>query len=32
VKNPKWVELDGRALARGRELYRESMEKACQEA
>jgi Pyruvate/2-oxoacid:ferredoxin oxidoreductase gamma subunit len=31
VKNHKWVELDERALARGRELYRESMEKACQE-
>jgi 2-oxoisovalerate ferredoxin oxidoreductase beta subunit len=25
VKNPKWVELDERALARGRELYRESV-------
>jgi Pyruvate/2-oxoacid:ferredoxin oxidoreductase gamma subunit len=24
VKNPKWVELDERAMARGRELYRES--------
>jgi 2-oxoisovalerate ferredoxin oxidoreductase beta subunit len=26
VKNPRWVELDERALARGRELYRESCE------
>ncbi|MGD0859375.1 MAG: 2-oxoacid:acceptor oxidoreductase family protein [Terracidiphilus sp.] len=25
VKNPKWVELDERALARGRALYRESL-------
>jgi Pyruvate/2-oxoacid:ferredoxin oxidoreductase gamma subunit len=25
VKNPRWVELDGRAMARGRELYRESL-------
>ena len=25
VKNPRWVELDERALARGRELYRESL-------
>jgi 2-oxoisovalerate ferredoxin oxidoreductase beta subunit len=25
VKNPRWVELDERALARGRELYRESI-------
>ena len=24
VKNPKWVELDERALERGRQLYRES--------
>ena len=23
VRNPRWIELDGRALARGRELYRE---------
>jgi 2-oxoisovalerate ferredoxin oxidoreductase beta subunit len=28
VKNPRWVELDERALARGRELYRESMRDA----
>jgi 2-oxoisovalerate ferredoxin oxidoreductase beta subunit len=25
VKNPKWVELDGRALARGREICREAL-------
>jgi 2-oxoisovalerate ferredoxin oxidoreductase beta subunit len=25
VKNPRWVELDERALARGRELYREAL-------
>jgi 2-oxoisovalerate ferredoxin oxidoreductase beta subunit len=25
VKNPRWVELDERALARGRELHRESL-------
>jgi 2-oxoisovalerate ferredoxin oxidoreductase beta subunit len=25
VKNPRWVELDERAMARGRELYRESL-------
>jgi 2-oxoisovalerate ferredoxin oxidoreductase beta subunit len=28
VKNPRWVELDERALARGRELYRESLVEA----
>jgi len=28
VKNPRWVELDERAMARGRELYRESRAKA----
>ena len=28
VKHPKWVELDERALALGRELYRESLEEA----
>ena len=28
VKSPKWVVLDERALARGRELYRKSAEKA----
>ncbi|MFZ0747532.1 MAG: 2-oxoacid:acceptor oxidoreductase family protein [Terracidiphilus sp.] len=27
VKNPKWVALDERALARGRELFRESTER-----
>jgi 2-oxoisovalerate ferredoxin oxidoreductase beta subunit len=32
VKHPKWVELDERALARGRELYRESMEGVCHES
>jgi len=26
VKNPKWVKLDERALARGRELYRRSLQ------
>jgi 2-oxoisovalerate ferredoxin oxidoreductase beta subunit len=25
IKNPRWVELDERALARGRELYRKSL-------
>jgi hypothetical protein len=25
VKSSRWVELDERALARGRELYRESL-------
>jgi Pyruvate/2-oxoacid:ferredoxin oxidoreductase gamma subunit len=30
VKNPRWVELDERALARGRELFKESLaEVAC---
>jgi hypothetical protein len=24
IANPRWVELDQRALARGRDLYRES--------
>jgi 2-oxoisovalerate ferredoxin oxidoreductase beta subunit len=28
VRNPKWVELDERALARGRALYRESLAEA----
>ncbi len=28
VKNPRWVELDERALARGRELYRQSLAEA----
>ena len=31
VKNPKWVALDERALARGRELYRESCQEVCHE-
>jgi 2-oxoisovalerate ferredoxin oxidoreductase beta subunit len=25
VKNPRWVELDERAIARGRELFKESL-------
>ena len=29
IKNPKWVALDERALARGRELYKESMAEVC---
>jgi 2-oxoisovalerate ferredoxin oxidoreductase beta subunit len=29
VKHPKWVALDERALARGRELYKESMAEVC---
>ena len=31
VKNSRWVELDERALARGRELYRESCREVCHE-
>jgi len=31
VKNPRWVALDERALARGRELYRESCREVCDE-
>jgi len=31
VKHQKWVELDERALARGRELYRNSLQKPVQE-
>ncbi len=31
VKNPRWFELDERALARGRELYRESFQEVCHE-
>lgn len=31
VKNPRWVALDERALARGRELYRESCLEVCHE-
>ena len=29
VKHQKWVDLDERALARGRELNRESCQEAC---
>ena len=29
VKNPRFFELDERALARGRELYRESVREVC---
>ncbi len=32
VKNPRWVELDERAQARGRELYRESVKESLGEA
>jgi Pyruvate/2-oxoacid:ferredoxin oxidoreductase gamma subunit len=28
IENPRWVELDERAMARGRELYRESLAEA----
>jgi hypothetical protein len=28
VRNPRWVKLDEQALARGRELYKESMKEA----
>ena len=28
IRNPRWVELDGRAMARGRELQRESLVEA----
>jgi Pyruvate/2-oxoacid:ferredoxin oxidoreductase gamma subunit len=31
VSNPRWMQLDGRALARGRELYRESQREVCHE-
>ncbi|MGO9229240.1 MAG: 2-oxoacid:acceptor oxidoreductase family protein [Bryobacteraceae bacterium] len=31
VKSPKWVALDERALARGRELYRESLQEVAHE-
>jgi len=31
VKHQKWVELDERALARGRELFRESCLEVCHE-
>jgi 2-oxoisovalerate ferredoxin oxidoreductase beta subunit len=29
VKNPRWMELNKRALARGRELYKESCQETC---
>jgi Pyruvate/2-oxoacid:ferredoxin oxidoreductase gamma subunit len=29
VKNPRWMELNHRALARGRKLFKESSQKAC---
>jgi Pyruvate/2-oxoacid:ferredoxin oxidoreductase gamma subunit len=29
VKNPRWMELNKRALARGKELYRESSREVC---
>jgi Pyruvate/2-oxoacid:ferredoxin oxidoreductase gamma subunit len=32
VANPKWVDLDERALARGRELYRESLQEVGHES
>ena len=32
VKHSKWLELDERALARGRELYRESMQELAYES
>jgi 2-oxoisovalerate ferredoxin oxidoreductase beta subunit len=31
VKNPRWMELNRRALARGREIYRESRKEQCHE-
>jgi 2-oxoisovalerate ferredoxin oxidoreductase beta subunit len=31
VKSPRWMELNRRALARGRELYRESCKELCHE-
>jgi Pyruvate/2-oxoacid:ferredoxin oxidoreductase gamma subunit len=31
VKNPRWVALDERALTRGRDLYRESLQEVCHE-
>jgi len=31
VKSPRWMELNRRALARGRELYRESCKEMCHE-
>ena len=32
VKNPRWVELDERAMARGRELSRKSFKESIEEA
>jgi len=32
IRNPKWVELDERALGRGRELYKESLQEVCHES
>jgi 2-oxoisovalerate ferredoxin oxidoreductase beta subunit len=29
VKNPRWMELNKRALAKGRELYKESCQEMC---
>ncbi|MGO9437047.1 MAG: 2-oxoacid:acceptor oxidoreductase family protein [Terracidiphilus sp.] len=31
VSSPRWMQLDHRALARGRELYRESQQEVCRE-
>ena len=31
VSNPRWIEPDERALAHGRQLYRESLEEVCHE-
>jgi hypothetical protein len=31
VKSPRWLTLDERALARGRELLRESLQEVCHE-
>jgi len=32
VRNPKWLDLDARALARGRQLYRESQREMIHES
>jgi Pyruvate/2-oxoacid:ferredoxin oxidoreductase gamma subunit len=32
VKNPRWVELDERALARGRDLYKVSLAEVAQDS
>jgi hypothetical protein len=29
VSSPRWIQLDHRALARGRELYREALQEVC---